>query len=112
MSNIKVTSHALQQYESRTGRRALESIFTLMEALEEANTFTYEEATKQHGFKIVKQFKGDRYLIWYDKNIKEDVCGIVAHDNALKTVLTKKIYSWADRSMKVRNEIDYKYGSW
>jgi len=109
--NIKVTGHALQQYESRTGRRGLESIFNLMKAMELADVKTFEEATKQHGFKIVKQFKGDKYLIWYDENISEEVCGIVARDNALKTVLTKKIYSWADRSMKVRNEIDYKYGS-
>ncbi len=105
--NIKVTSHALQQYESRTGRRSLESIISLSGALEKADVVTLEQ-TVEKGFKITKIFKGDRYLVWYDDNISEDVCGIVSKDNVLKTVLTKKIYSWADRGMKVRQEIDYR----
>jgi hypothetical protein len=109
MSNIKVTSHALKQYESRTGRNSLDTIFSLMNALDSAKVVSFKEATNQ-GFTIVKQFKGDRYLIWHDGNIKEDVCGIVTEDNALKTVLTKNIYSWANRGSKLKSEYRFTGG--
>lgn len=107
--DIKITSHALRQYESRTGRRGLEGLIALPTALKNAENVSLD-VTKERGFSIIKVFAGDKYLIWYDSNIKEEVCGIVSKDNALKTVLTKKIYSWAERSMKVRNEMEYKYG--
>ena len=107
--DIKITSHALQQYEARTGRRGLEGLMGLPVALKMVENVTLY-TTKERGFSIVKVFAGDKYLIWYDENIKEEICGIVSKDNALKTVLTKKIYSWANRSMKVRNEMEYKYG--
>jgi len=107
MKNIKFTNHAIQQYESRTGNFATGTLFNLMNAVKIAKTVTADEAEKL-GFVILKRFKGDVYLVWHDDTINEDLLGIATSDGSLKTVLTKKIYSWCNKNMKVRNEIEYR----
>ena len=101
---MRYTYHAINQYAIRTGRHSIDALLPLEKAVTGADKKTLDEVLDL-GFSIIKVQKGDEYIVWHDNTIGEDLCGIVASNGALKTVLTKELFSWSRKPMKVRNEI-------
>lgn len=97
------TNHAIHQYAIRTGRYALEAREPLVASTLNARVVGYPDIL-QEGFSIIKRQEGDTYLVWEDDNIHEDICGILNKQGVLKTVLTKKMYTWCRKGCKIRHE--------
>jgi hypothetical protein len=56
------------------------------------------------GFSIIKHYKGDHYITWYNKLIKEPMCAVVRKDGAVVTVMTREIYSSCTNGRKIRSD--------
>jgi hypothetical protein len=106
MRDVKLTNHAIHRYKYRTGKDSVLDTYTYLRlGLENSYTLT-EEQVRKSGFSIVPRSKDDKYFVWYDPTIKEFICGVVSKDNALKTVLTKGLYSWCNKKLKIRRQLN------
>lgn len=101
---MRYSYHALSQYASRTGRKPHEVMLSLSRDLDTAKEYGLKDVLEME-FSIVRVTEGDTYYVWFDTNIKEWVCGIVAKDGMLKTVLTRILFSWVGEGRKHRNTL-------
>lgn len=104
MKPLIITNHALEQYAARTGRNQYACAAELINSIRTGKEVTFNDAIKENEFNVTRRFKGDRYYVWYDPKIDENLLAIVASDGAIKTILRKQMFGYNNRGAKQRYE--------
>lgn len=86
---LKLTSHAIQRYSIRTGTPILQASLALLKSLNEGKYIDIYTACSI--FSITRIEKGDRYIIWFNEIIQENMLAIVKKNGSVVTVLTEKM---------------------
>ncbi len=102
MNSIRYSFHAIQQYAIRTGNKLFQAPTKLDDRIKHAERYSLEEATEV--FNITKIKKGDKYLVWYEPDIKERMCAIIRKNGMVVTVLAENMYGYAKYNSKIRIE--------
>lgn len=92
MKPLILTNHCLEQYSARTGRDVMSCVAELINSIRTGKEINFTDI-EYYGFNIHRIFNGDKYYLWYDPKIDDDLLAIVAKDGAVKTVLRREMYS-------------------
>ena len=101
----RISRHAHKRYAERTGRSLGSMHHTALTRALSTGSEVHKNYLESRGFSIVKTQKGDRYVVWMDEFINEELCAIISKDMTVKTILTKDVFSY--RELKAKRPWDF-----